>query len=105
MWKPLKCFWHLNLIFYWIGRAKDFFPPANDQKILGFKVAEKVYHKINFAAFLSQTPEGDFELPSCGQMYILDPYETVEEHLIRPLNYWISHNLMDLLEEILWDTI
>jgi len=54
---------------------------------LGFKVAEKVYHKINFAAFLSQTPEGDFELPSCGQMYILDPYETVEEHLIRPLNY------------------
>ena len=37
-------------------------------------------------------------------MYFLDPNEAVEERLAHPLIYGISHNLMNLLEEILRDS-
>jgi len=37
-------------------------------------------------------------------MYFLDLNEAVEERLAHPLNYGISRNLMNILEEILRDT-
>ena len=76
----------------------------NSRNIFSFKVAGQIYHKINLAAHPSQTTEGEIEPPSYGQMYFLDPNEAVEERLAHPLNYGISHNLMNLLEEILRDS-
>ena len=59
----------------------------NSRNIFSFKIAGQIYHKINLAAHPSQTPEGDFEPYSYGQMYFLDPNGDVKEHISHLLNY------------------
>ena len=41
-----------------------------------------MYHKISLAINPTQTPECDFEPHSYGQMYFLDPNETVKGLLL-----------------------
>ena len=58
----------------------------NGWNIFSFKAAGEIYHKITLATEPSQTTEGEIEPPSYGQIYFLDPNETVEERLPHPLN-------------------
>ena len=63
-----------------------------------------MHHKINLVVHPSQTPEGDFKPNSYGQMYFLDPNEAAKDLCTYLLDHSISHNLMNLLKEILQDT-